>query len=350
MSVALSLTAQRGDHNYIKVTTATSLSDGSCDRVTVVDIAADAWRQITHYYPFGTPYTGNSSVMGDTFQPYNFSIERGKRKLACSSEREKNRPKVKYNGKELDRMHGLDTYDYGARMYEPGICRFMTMDPLCEKYYSISPYAYCHNNPVRYIDPDGRTVEADSLSQMNIINTVTPEEAEYIQFDENGVINVDLINKCNSTSENFLSIKQLALSENLYVFNVVDKDHEGKPFYDDNRGNYHRGVTEMPGAECDPSPNHKVYILAGSCLSAEEQAMTTAHEAYGHGYLYDITRSVDAASHKHVSDESGMEWAWDVEFNRELPTIKLVDSNAKLANRINIVMNQAKNNYERRIK
>ncbi|MFR2070776.1 MAG: hypothetical protein ACLS4S_11685 [Bacteroides nordii] len=33
----------------------------------------------------------------------------------------------------------------------------MSIDPLCEKYYSISPYAYCMNNPVNCIDPDGRS-------------------------------------------------------------------------------------------------------------------------------------------------------------------------------------------------
>ncbi|MCD7974180.1 MAG: hypothetical protein LUG18_16200 [Candidatus Azobacteroides sp.] len=36
--------------------------------------------------------------------------------------------------------------------------KFMTMDPMAEKYYSISPYAYCANNPVRFIDPDGREI------------------------------------------------------------------------------------------------------------------------------------------------------------------------------------------------
>ncbi len=36
----------------------------------------------------------------------------------------------------------------------------MSIDPLCEKYYWISPYAFCLNNPVRYIDPDGREVWA----------------------------------------------------------------------------------------------------------------------------------------------------------------------------------------------
>ena len=32
------------------------------------------------------------------------------------------------------------------------------MDPLAEKYYGVSPYAYCGNNPVRYVDPDGRKI------------------------------------------------------------------------------------------------------------------------------------------------------------------------------------------------
>ena len=64
----------------------------------------------------------------------------------------------RYNGKELDRMHGLDTYDYGARQYNPVTARWDRVDPLCEKYYSVSPYGYCGNNPVRYIDPDGKII------------------------------------------------------------------------------------------------------------------------------------------------------------------------------------------------
>jgi len=72
----------------------------------------------------------------------------------------------KYNGKEFMEMHGYDTYDYGARGMYPAIMRFTTLDPLAEKYYSISSYAYCSNNPVKYIDPDGRLVKfAPKVSQ-----------------------------------------------------------------------------------------------------------------------------------------------------------------------------------------
>ena len=90
---------------------------------------------------FGAQFCSGYTDSNVQTRKYNFSIEREKRKLACSSEREKNRPK--YNGKELDRMHGLDTYDYGARQYNPVTARWDRVDPLCEKYYAISPYAYC---------------------------------------------------------------------------------------------------------------------------------------------------------------------------------------------------------------
>jgi len=63
-----------------------------------------------------------------------------------------------YNGKEIDRMNGLNENDYGGRWYDAAIGRWGSVDPLAEKYYSISPYAYCLNNPIRHIDPNGKDV------------------------------------------------------------------------------------------------------------------------------------------------------------------------------------------------
>ena len=50
----------------------------------------------------------------------------------------------KYN----DKMHGLNTYDYGARQYNPVTARWDRIDPLCEKDYGVSSYVYCRNNPI----------------------------------------------------------------------------------------------------------------------------------------------------------------------------------------------------------
>ncbi len=48
--------------------------------------------------------------------------------------------------------------DYGARFLQSKSARWTTPDPLAEKYCSASPYAFCANNPVRYVDPDGRKI------------------------------------------------------------------------------------------------------------------------------------------------------------------------------------------------
>ncbi|MDO4958053.1 MAG: RHS repeat-associated core domain-containing protein [Prevotellaceae bacterium] len=86
--------------------------------------------QTMNYYPFGAEFCDNVAK--------NYT------------------QKHKYNGKEFDNMHGLNSYDYGARQYNPVTARWDRIDPLCEKYYSVSPYVYCANNPVMLVDPDGR--------------------------------------------------------------------------------------------------------------------------------------------------------------------------------------------------
>ena len=61
----------------------------------------------------------------------------------------------KYIGKELDRTHGLDWYDHGARHYDPVTGRWDVMDALAEKYYPWSPYVSCGDDPVNTVDPNG---------------------------------------------------------------------------------------------------------------------------------------------------------------------------------------------------
>jgi RHS repeat-associated protein len=85
--------------------------------------------QHTDYYPFGMPHPNSTA---ENVQPY------------------------KFGGKEYDQMHGLDTYDFEARNLGTGVPVFDRLDPLAEKKPWMSPYVYCSNNPMKYIDPDGR--------------------------------------------------------------------------------------------------------------------------------------------------------------------------------------------------
>ena len=87
--------------------------------------------QQNHYYPFGTTMSISTN---QGLQSYKFS------------------------DKELSMEHGLNLYDFHARTYDPATGRFLSIDPMAEKYYNISPYAYCANNPMRYIDPTGKDI------------------------------------------------------------------------------------------------------------------------------------------------------------------------------------------------
>ncbi len=98
--------------------------------------------------------------------------------------------KRRFTGKELITMHGWNMYDSGARFQYRAMPRFSSMDPLCEKYYNTSPYAYCVNNPVRFIDPDGRSHDEyyydGNGKQLDFVKNDTPDT--FFVKDDNGDI------------------------------------------------------------------------------------------------------------------------------------------------------------------
>jgi len=127
--LALDITATQGGFVEVYVYNA-SASPVWYDQFSISSTQAVIIQE-NHYYPFGMQIAG-----------LELDLDSKNRYL--------------YNGKELQDDHNLDWHDYGARMYDAQIGRWHVVDPMAEKGKDWSPYNYAFDNPIRYIDPDGK--------------------------------------------------------------------------------------------------------------------------------------------------------------------------------------------------
>ena len=129
---------------------------GSTSYVTDADGHAT---QFLSYQPYGAPLFDEHTVSFDS--PY------------------------KFNAKELDSETGL--YYYGARYYDPQLSLFYGTDRYGQKFPRQSPYSYASSNPVGCFDFYGDSVIAINRdAQLNILNTLSSEEASFVRFNSNG--------------------------------------------------------------------------------------------------------------------------------------------------------------------
>ena len=171
------------------------------NRVVVSDTGAT--EEVNHYYAFGGLFDNSNSV-----QPF------------------------KYNGKELDTQKGLNWYDYGARQYDAALGRWFAVDPLAEKYFNLSPYTYCNNLPIRYIDPTGKDwkdawpIFKGSISAKLTSGLRVAGEIENTGFDFNfGSITLGSIGY-NDNAEGVEMVKAFSLGTSIIGVNMGQRVYE----------------------------------------------------------------------------------------------------------------------------
>ena len=130
---------------------------------------------VPHYYI--TDYLGSNIAVIDengtlvqsaTYYPYGES-HRAPQNLTTTSSTTN---RYLFGGKELMTQGTLNEYLYGVRTYLPAATIFTSIDPLCEKYYHLSPYVFCAANPIRYVDPSGARIYLSQDMNLKQIFTV----------------------------------------------------------------------------------------------------------------------------------------------------------------------------------
>ena len=188
------------DHlGNIRLSFADVNDDGKID-VNATGVNAEVL-QIDHYYPFGMRMGGLS---------YNSGTEN----------------RYRYNSKEYHQELGLGLYDYGFRWYDPVIARFVSVDPLAEKFTHNAVYAYAENRPIDGIDLEGLEWEnfKSKFKKTSQLKLKPVPSGEGVQNQVYSVVVKSPSRTIDDLKSTFEDRPQDVLSNSKATFQPVDKD------------------------------------------------------------------------------------------------------------------------------
>ncbi len=146
----------------------------------------------------------------------------------------------KYGGKEFDTFGGTDLYDFHARYHAPSTGRFMTVDPMAEKYPGISPYIYCAGNPILFVDPSGMKIDEASKGDWDKLKEEIKDKMSELVGELSTLLNSgndvsDMSLRIQSLNSTLKSMDGIEKSTQTYALNKIDIKQDGQLSYDSDK-------------------------------------------------------------------------------------------------------------------
>ena len=141
-----------------------------------------------------------------------------------------------FSAKEKDVETGLSYF--GSRYYSSDLSIWLSVDPMSDKYPSLSPYVYCADNPVRCVDPNGEKIVVDGDDASDVVTQINNKTSEKFNvfIDDNG--NMDYSGKAKTKIDRFL--KKAIKQENVKVIIKANNNQETFTTYDGKKYNYYK--------------------------------------------------------------------------------------------------------------
>ena len=229
----------------------------------------------------------------------------------------------KFNGKELDEETGL--YYYGARYMDPKISMWLGVDPLAEKYPEISPYIYCHNNPINLIDPNGKNDYILNLDgEIKLIEENSNDFNTIFAYDRQGGIDkntkIDVPKSFNEsktttqvqgrTSKDADGNKISTYEFDLYT---VDDEQIASNIFEFLAKN---SDVEWSNTKVSSKDNTSFNLISTSHKEGSEVGMRYTFEKYKNNYNF----TIDYAIHSHLPESVGFS-PGDIKFAKDAKSI-----------------------------
>ena len=284
-------------------------------------------------------------VQSDDYYPFGLTFNSYSRENSTEQ-------KYKYNGMEEQDELSLNWLDYGARMYDPAIARWMVVDPMSDKARRMSPYSYVYNNPLIFVDPDGMFGEYYTEAG-KYLGTDGIDDKKVYTADQATTPTTKAEDGTETTTTTFENTEQIGVESDFVDMNgktissdETKKDLVGLAIYLRNEEGVEGAKVTVQGGDRDAAKNKKVGGATGSPhmaghaadisvsgMTNEALAIAAGNSGLFTGVIYYPAAGDTQGFGTHPEQKEAYVWFDKITYNQTTPNYQNLPAHVHVDNR-----------------